>query len=481
MREEEVSNQKIASNISWKLAERFLAQGITLLITIILARVIAPEEYGIIAIVLVFINIANVFVTDGFSSALIQKKEIDEDDYSTAFITSLFLAILLYCVLVASAKGIANFYGYPIIAQIFPILGLRIPLSSFNSIQQAYVARNMLFKKFFFSTLGGITVSAIVGICMAYSGFGVWAVVGQYLTNTFIDTVVLFVTIDWKPRFYYSAKRAKLILNYGWKILVSGLLNAIYLELRSLLIGKIYTSSDLAFYNQGEKYPKFIATNVNQASSNVLFSAMAKTQDDRKKVKELTRLSVQCGMLLIAPIMIGIIATAPTLISVLLTDVWLPAVPYLRMACVIYLLYPLQIGNLQAIKAVGRSDMYLKMEIVKRIISIAIIIVAANISVYAIAISGIIIAIIAAIVNSYPSVKIIKYTYREQIYDFFKPVVISVIMGGGVMLLGIFDMADIIKLILQVIVGIVIYVSLSIWINKDVVMKLLKTVRRRKK
>jgi len=235
--------KKVFSGLLWKFGERITAQLITLIVTIVLARLLSPDDYGAVAIAMVFITIANVFVSNGFGNALIQKKDADNLDFSSVFYFNIAVGIGFYIIIFFSSPYIARFYDMPVLSSGLRILGLRIIVASVNSIQQAYVSRHMLFKRFFWATLFGTLLSGIVGIFLAYHGFGVWALIAQYLTNTCTDTVVLWFTVRWRPELRCSWERTKKLFSYGWKLLVSGLIDTGYMQLRSLIIGKKYTAS----------------------------------------------------------------------------------------------------------------------------------------------------------------------------------------------------------------------------------------------
>ena len=245
---------KITANLLWTYAEKFLAQGITLLVSIILARILDPDQYGTIAIVTVFITIGDALVTGGFGNALVQKKNSSDLDFNSICWLSLFVAVILYGILFISAKEIANFYDANILVPVIRVMGIKFIFSAINSIQQAYVQKQMMFKKFFFATLGGTLFSGVFGIAMALSGYGVWALVGQYLSNTVINTLILAITIKWKLKFQISWKSIKELWKFGSKMLASTIVYTVKDNIRSLIIGKKFTSADLAYYNQGNRF-----------------------------------------------------------------------------------------------------------------------------------------------------------------------------------------------------------------------------------
>ena len=456
------TQKTVLSGLFWKFGERITAQLVSLLVSIILARLLTPDDYGAVALVMVFITIANVFVSSGFGNALIQKKDADNLDFSSVLYINIAISIFIYLVLFFSAPFIAKFYDMPVLNPVLRVFGIRIPVAAVNSIQHAYVSRNMLFKRFFWSTLFGTVFSGIVGIIMAYKGFGIWALVAQYLTNTCTDTVVLWFTVKWRPILACSFERAKPLIRYGWKLLLSGLLDTGYTQLRSLLIGKIYTSEDLAFYNQGEKYPQILAVNINSSIGSVLFPAMSQFQNDKNMVKEITRRSIQVCSYVLWPMMIGFAVISEPLIKIILTDKWLPCVPFLRIFCFTYGLWPIFTTNLQALNAIGRSDIFLKLEIIKKIFGIIVLVISIPFGTLAIA-EGLIVTSIASIfINASPNVKLLEYSFKEQLSDLLSPFILSVIMAVIIFPVSETGLNDIAVISIQIVSGAVIYLVGSI-------------------
>ncbi len=300
----ESQNQKIVSNLLWRFAERFGAQIISFIVSIVLARLVAPEDYGVIALINIFIVVLQVFVDSGMGNALIQRSRADDTDFSTVFFFNMATCILIYAALFAAAPWIARFYDDLSMIPVIRVVGLTLVVSGLKNVQQAYVCKNMLFKKFFFSTLGGTIASAVVGIYLAYQGAGVWALVAQHLTNLCMDTLILWFTVKWRPKLLFSWRRFKVLFSFGWKLLVSGLIDTVYTNLRSLIIGKKYSSTDLAFYNKGDQLPSLVVTNINTSIGSVLFPALAQEQDDPKALKEHVRRAIRVSSYLMWPMMV---------------------------------------------------------------------------------------------------------------------------------------------------------------------------------
>jgi len=452
---------QVISSLLWKLMEQGGTQGIQFIVSIVLARLLLPEDYGIIALVTIFIIIANVFVRSGFNTALIQKKDANEADFSSVFYLSLFVASLLYVILFFAAPLIAAFYDEPQLILALRAISVTLFFGAFNSIQNAVVARKMQFKKLFFSSLGAIVVSGTVGIVMAYAGFGVWALVAQQITNQLLITIILWFTVKWRPRLLFSFERVKGLFSYGWKLLVSALIDTLYMELSSLIIGKMYNVEMLSFYNRGKQFPSLIVTNINGSIQSVMLPALSSQQDNRKRVRDMVRRSIVTSSFVIFPMMVGLAVIAEPLVKILLTEKWLPAVPFLQIYCLIYALWPIHTANLQAINALGRSDIFLKLEIIKKIIGLAILGVTVFYGVYAIALGGIVSGLIATIINSYPNAKLLNYSYKEQWKDIMPSLLLSLVMGTVVYSVQLFGMTVWQTLIVQGFVGIILYVGMS--------------------
>ena len=421
-------------------------------------------------------------VSSGFGESLVQKNDADNLDFSTIFYFEIFFSVTIYAILFMLAPYIARFYNEPVLCNVLRVFALRIPLTGINSVQQAYVKKKMIFKKFFFSTLIGTITSAVVGISLAYAGFGVWALIAQYLCNSIMDTVILWMTVRWRPDLCFSFERLKYLVSYGWKIMAAGLLNSFYSQLRSLVIGKVYTAADLAYYNRGQQFPQLLVVNINSSIEGVLFPAMANEQKDVSKLVRIMRRSIKTSSYILFPCMVGLAAVAPVFVKLILTEKWLPCVPYLRIICIQFALQPIQTANLQAIKAMGRSDLFLKLEIKKKVVGILSIILVMRLGVMAIAATGALYSIYASIVNAHPNRKLMGYGYRDQIKDLSPALGLSAVMGIIVFLLGYLRLPTIVLLAVQVFAGAVIYIILSIVFKMEIfyyILDLLKSYKKK--
>ena len=412
--------KKTLSGAFWKFSERVLAEVVHFVISVILARLLMPDDYGIIALVTVFTVFCDKLIICGFATSLIQKKDADDIDFSSVLYFSLAAAVVLYSLLFFCAPLIADFYDKfdrNLLISVIRIAGLSLFIVAFNSVQHAYVSKNMLFRRNFWSVLGAIVLSGGVGIAMAYHGFGVWALVAQNMIKTFVGMMILYLTVRWRPKRVFSISRLKELFAFGWKIFVASIIKVIYNDLRSLVIGKVYTPADLAFYNRGQTLPQLVDSNITGTIDAVLFPAYSKLQDDKAALISAMRRAVKTSCYVLMPALALLAAVSSPLVSVLLTDKWLPCVPFMQILCLSFMFSPVEIENLQSIKAIGRSDIVLKLEIAKRTIGVLLLICAVPIGLHAIAWSMLIGNIIAAILNASPNRKLIGYPIHKQFLD----------------------------------------------------------------
>lgn len=479
----EITNRSVATNFIWRFAERTGARIVSFVVSMILARILAPEHYGTIALVTVITNVLQVFVDSGMGNALIQKKDADEVDFSTVFYFNVILCVLLYFGVFAFAPFIAKFYNDITLTSVIRVLSLTIVISGVKNVQQAYVSKTMQFKRFFFATLGGTIGAAIIGVTMACFGFGVWALVAQQLFNVTIDTIVLWITVKWRPKRSFSFQRLKGLYSFGWKLLVSSLLETIYQNVRQLIIGKLYSTASLAYYNRGSQFPSLIITNINSSIDSVLMPALSNEQDNVEKVRSMTRRSVKTSIYIIAPLMVGLAACGTPLVRLLLTEKWLPAVPYLRIFCLSFMLYPIHTTNLNVIKSMGRSDVYLKIEIMKKILDVVLLVSTMWHSVMAMAYSLLLSDVISLYINCSPNKKLINYGFWEQLKDVMLGMLLAIMMGICVFMVGKLGLHDILTLIIQVAAGATIYIGGSALLKLDsfvYIWNMLKTFKKRK-
>lgn len=468
----------------WKFAERASAQIVNFIVSIILARLLLPEDYGIIALVSVFITICDKLVVSGFAASLIQKKDADNLDFSTVFFFSLSTSLVLYALLFFGAPLLAKFYSaydQAMLIAVIRVMGIQIIATAVNSVQQAYVSRTMQFNKTLYSTLISTVLSAAIGIWTACAGYGVWALVAQYCVNVVTVMVVLWIVVRWRPDFAFSVERFKSLFSYGWKLFCVSIIAVLYRDFSSLVIGKFYTSADLAYYNKGQSFPLLVESNVSGTIESVLFPAIAKRQTSKEDMLAILRRAIKTSVYILMPLLAGMAAVAEPLVVLLLTDKWLPCVPYMQILCFTFMFMPIEIDNLQAIKAMGRSDIALKVEIIRKAIGIAILIAAIPFGVTAIALSMLLGAVINATVNAIPNKKLLGYGVGKQIGDVLPSLLMSAAMFACVYPLAMLPLGNIPTLAIQVAVGAVVYVALSLITKNESMRYILAILKKGKK
>ena len=457
-----MNSSNIISSLFWKFMERAGANVISFIVNLVLARLLSPSDYGIISVITIFITLANVFVQGGFNTSLIQKKNADSKDFSSVFYFSLAFSFILYIIMFFAAPFIGLFYKSDILPSALRVLSLNIIIGSINSIQVAYVSKQMHFKKLFKSSILSILLSATVGITSAISGLGVWALVAQQLTLNISTCIIMFITVKWRPTFEFSLAKLKILINFGWKILVSNLITTLFLDIRSLIIGKVYSTKMLGFYNRGKQFPQVLLDNVTSSIQSVMLSAYSKEQDNLQKVKHMTRTTISLCAYITFPMMFGFVAVSEELIQLVLTDKWLPCVPYLKIYCFIYMLSPIHMANIQALKGLGYSGIVLKLDIFRKIMEFVILIISVQLGTIEIAIGGLIASIISLVINLKPNTKILKYSYFEQFKDVFPSMFISACMFAIIQTFEFFVLPALTEITIKIVIGVAIYIILSV-------------------
>ncbi len=459
--------QKVAKGVFWKLLENGGAQGIQFVIAILLARMLTPAEYGVVGIIMIFITIANVFVQSGFGTALVQKKQADEMDFSSVCYFEIVLAAGMYGILYLAAPIIASYYEIEELRAIVRVLAVVLFPGAVISVQTAYVSRKMEFRGLFLSTLAASVVSGAVSIWMAYKGYGVWAMVGQQVMYYGALMMALFLTVSWKPARMYSMERVREMFGFGWKLLCASLLDTVFNNLYGLFIGKIYNEELLGSYNRGEQFPKLIATDLGMAIQAVLLPAFSSRQEDVARVRQMVRQAIRLSSFVTLPMLLGMFAVADTMVEVLLGEKWLICVPFLRIMCISYCFWPIHITNLQAINAMGRSDIFLRLELVKKGLSLAALGVGMCFSVYGMVMIKAVQDFLCTFVNAAPNRKLLGYRIGQQWMDVMPSAGLSFVMCILVMTVGrLFgEMVPLVRLTVQIGCGAVVYTGLA-WLFK---------------
>ena len=470
---------EIMSGLFWKLMERGGGQSVQFVVQVILARLLLPEDYGTLAIVVVFTQLANVFVVGGLNSSLIQKKEADDLDYSSVFWAGLAVAGLFYVLLLIASPYVALFFRDPVLSPVLRVLALVLFLGAFRSVQTAIVSKSMEFKKLFYSSVGATVISGAAGISAAYLGYGVWALVIQQLTASFFLSGILWFMVKWRPARAFSWVRLKGLFSFGWRLMASSLLGVLYNDLRTLVIGRLFAVDILGYYNRGRQFPALMVQNLDGSIQAVMFPALSGYQHNVERMRSMMRRTIITSAFLIFPMMAGMAVIAEPMVIVVLTDTWLPSVPFLRIFCATYALQPIHGANLQAIKALGRSDVFLKLELIKRSLSVMILVFTIPYGVYAIVWGGLVAALIGSFINAYPNRSLLNYRYEEQLKDVLPSLLLSLLMAALVYAAGYLPLTTAGTLFVQISLGISIYFGLAYALKLESFRYLLHAIRTR--
>ena len=470
---------KAASSFLFKFVESVGMQLVSFAVSLILGNLLTPGDYGVLGMLTVFIAVSQVFVQSGLNTALIQRKDVDDTDLSSVFYVSLGVAAALYALLFALSPAVARFYDMPQLRSALRVLALVLFPGALISVQNAVVARSMAFRKLMLCSLSATVFSGATGIGMALAGFGYWALVGQQLSNQFLLSALLFIVIKWRPVRRFSWTRVKTFLRFGWKLLASSLLDTGYMNLRSMVIGKKYTQDMLGLYTRGKQFPELVMNAVNGSIQSVMLPVLSEAQDDLQRMKQMMRRSIMLSSFLVLPLMAGLAAVAKPLITLLLPDVWLPCVPFLQILAIDFAFYPIHTANLQAINAMGRSDVFLKLEIIKKSYGIAVLAITVFLfdSVYAIAWGAVVSTLISAFVNASPNRKLLGYGYLEQMKDVLPALAISLIMFAAVNAMNALAWPTAVLLLAQIAAGAAVYAALALVLRLESVRFLLDALR----
>ncbi|MBE6671121.1 MAG: lipopolysaccharide biosynthesis protein [Ruminococcaceae bacterium] len=456
------SEKNLTSGVMWKFMERFLAQGVSFVVSVILARLLMPDDYGVISIVMIFIEIATVFIVSGLNSALIQKKDINEEETSTIFYCCIMLGAFLYGLLFITAPLISSVFEMPILTPVIRVFALRLPIASIQQVPAALISRALDFRKFFWSTMVGTVISAIVGIAMAVGGYGVWALVAQNLVAALCDSVILFAVAKWRPKKMFSLKKTSSLITYGFRIMTADFISVVFNNLCSIIMGYKFTESDVAYYTKGKNLPYLFRNNIYLMITSVLFPVMSKVNDDLAEVKSVARRSIKMLAYVLFPIMIGMICVAEDMVLALYTKKWILMVPFIVIVCIESMISIIPTILLQALKATGHSGIIFKMVFIRTPILFASLLISVNFGVKAVALTLPFNTMVELVLDSIVSSKKIGYKITEQIKDILCPLFLSLGMCVAIYLMSFINTGLILGLALKVLVGMVTYVLLSV-------------------
>lgn len=461
--EQQLKSRTIAG-LAWSFAQRVVGQATTFAVTVVLARLLLPEDYGVVALASMFNILIGVFLGTGLGTALVQKKDVDDLDCDTVFWTNLAFGAVVYLVIFLAAPLAAALYHKPLITPLMRVMALTIPVGALGGVQNATLERELMFRRFFWATLASNSVSAVVGIAMACAGYGPWALVAQGMAAGVAGTAVMFCIVRWKPRLRFSRERFRTMFSFAWKNQAAGAIGTLCFQLKGYLIGYRYSTADLAFFNRGEGVPDMFLSNVNGTINGVLFPSLAKLQGDPAAVKSGIRRAMMTSSYVLAPMLLGLAAVADHLVPLLYSERWAPSVPFMQVACCTALVTILNTANLQALLAIGRADEILRLEMYKKPVMLAILAATVFISPLAISMGLFVYALYVLAMNTRPNRKHIGYSIREQVSDVRPNILLASAMAVAVYALGRVMPGHLVPLLAQMALGAALYTAGS-WLT----------------
>jgi len=450
--------QKTVDAMIWRGMETFGQQGITFVIQIVLARLLLPEQFGLIGMLTIFIALAQAFINSGFGQALVQKKNADHTDECSIFYFNIFVSVIATGVLWLAAPWIAAFYKQPLLTSLTRVLSLNLIINAFAQIQKTILTKKIDFKSQLKVGVSASLFSGVVGAVMAYKGFGVWALVGQQVSRSLAQTMIYWFVSDWRPALILSFSSLRSMFHFGSKLLCSGLLDTIFNNIYLVIIGKLFTPAALGFYSRAKGLQEFPVNSTTSIVSSVTFPVFASVQDDRSRMKVGVQKSLTIMVMIITPCMLGLAVVARPLVSLVLTDKWLPCVPFLQLLCVVGIIWPLHVINLNVLMALGRSDLFFRLEILKKILIVISIVVTYRWGIQAMIYGQIVVSVLSYYLNSYYSGKLINYPIKQQVLDLAPYLGIAMVMGISIYSIQWFRFPNNISLLAsQILVGVFIY------------------------
>ena len=476
-----MNNKKhVLSALFWKFGERCCVQGSALVISILLARMLSAAEYGTLGIILVFVNISGIITQGGLSTALIQKKDTDETDFSSAVFASCLLSLLLYGLIFLCAPFVAVLYSNPLITKYLRVIAIVIFPQTFNAIQVARLTKTLQFKKMFLGNFCSVILAGGISVCMAYDGYGVWALIAQHLSLAVLQCLIVGLQTKWIPKIAFSVPKLKRLISFGIPIMTSSILDAFFSEMRSLIMSAKFSPVQLGYYTQAKQYPHAISTNLNSTISGVMLPVMSAEQTDIQYIKNLTRRAIKTSTYLVFPMLIGFAAVAESFVQVFLVEQWMPIVPFIQIICLVFMCEPFITIHSQARNALGHAQLHLKIVVAIKAFDLVILVLSAAIfnSAYAIVIGQLMTSIFSMLLSGMPSTKLISYTFAEQVRDVIPNFIISITMGGIVLLLQRLVFPHFIVMLIQIAVGMLVYVLLSLITKNESLHYLLGMLKR---
>lgn len=453
--------RKTVSGVMWSAIERFSLQGVQFVMQLVMARLLLPSDYGMIAMLTIFLQIAQAFIDSGFTNALIQKKDRTEVDYSTVFYFNIIIALLFYCILFVSAPLIAKFYNMPDLILVMRVMALSLIILSFSAVHKTKLTIEINFKIQSKITLIAAGISGIIGVGIAYWGYGVWALVYQSILNAMLTTILFNCFYRWKPLKTFSMKSFKRLFSFGSKLLVSGLIHTVYYNLYGIVIGKRFSAVELGYYTRAEQFAILPSYNLSAIITRVTFPILSSIQDDNERLASTYRKYIRLSSYLIFPLMVGLASLANPLVDLFLTEKWNGTVALLQILCFDWMFDHLSGINLNLLYVKGRSDLALRLEIIKKIIAITILLASIPLGIIGMCLGRVLYSLIATYANTYYTNSLIGLSFRTQLKDIIPYLILSLAMGGVVYATTYLGLSNIIQLIIGITIGILFYISIS--------------------
>lgn len=470
--------EKSINSFAWKMAQSVITLGMTFVIQIVLARILTPDDFGIIAIATTFMTLANTVIETSFSSSIIQREKLEQTMISSVFYANLLLSLVVYAILFVIATWIADFYHNAILVPILRVQGLRIIFSSLYSIQQSFMNRKMRFKTIFFCSLAGTIVQALVGFGMAYAGVGVWALVYSALASCMVTGVAMIVSEPWRPNLYFSWKQAKSALSFSSKILAIRVIRKLFYNIRVLTIGRVCSTEVLGYFNKGFQFPSTVMTVVDGSLTSVAFSSLSRLQNDKEKMITALRMYVRVSMFLCMPMMVGMVMVAKPLVIVVLTEKWLECVPFMQIICFTQLLIPLNVKT-TAFEAIGESGISMKLHLFSILLSIVLLFAMIPFGVYMMTFSGFVSSLLLQIAIIFETKKLLNYSVMEQLMDAACGLLPTIAMVIMVMVLRFIPCNYFVQLYIEVLGGMAVFVLTAVLTRNDVFFMIWNVIKRR--
>jgi len=478
-----MSLKKIAlSGVFWSALQQFGTQIITFAVSVVLARLLSPAEFGLIGMISVFMSLGIVLMEGGLGQSLIRTSNPTNDDYTTVFYFNLVGSIIIYVIIFFCSPYIADFYKQDLLKDVIRCYCLIFIINAFSSIQYTRLSKQMEFKKELTIAIPSIIISSIVGITMAYLSYGVWSLVFSALTQSLLASIQLWIRSDWKPSWNFDVKKFNEHFHYGYKLTISGLLDTIIVNIYPILIGKFFAPAQVGFYNRADSLRQLPVNNISAVLNKVTFPLFAQVKDDDVRLKEIYKRIMQMVIFFVSPILLILAALGDPLFRFLFTEKWLPAVPYFKILCWIGILYPIHAYNLNILKVKGRSDLFLKLEIIKTVILLFVIAIAIQYGIVFLLYGGLLVSVIHFYINTYYTGKFLNYSSFDQTKDLLPTILLAFCTGRVVYLFDVlckdFLMYDIVRLFLGGATGIIFYLVCAYILKMSSINELIKIIKK---